>query len=130
MKCNYCERKFGSIPVNNTQPLLKTRDRIIPKSKGGSGPHNVVPACHKCNSWKSDKSLDEWSKEVQLVLDQGRILYNGYMRQDLHAIIKNIAVTKVLCQREIIVGLDDLKKELMRFVKRHNEFVDRIKNKI
>lgn len=39
-------------------------DHIIPRSKGGSGRDNYVPACKKCNEEKGD-STDGWSKDCR-----------------------------------------------------------------
>ena len=43
------------------QPRKPTMDHIEPVSKGGEhGVENVVPACRRCNSSKSGKSLIVW----------------------------------------------------------------------
>jgi 5-methylcytosine-specific restriction endonuclease McrA len=56
-KCYYCESK-----LNNSKhgKLRKTRDHVIPKSKGGTGAGNYVPCCDQCNLSKGSKSLYEW----------------------------------------------------------------------
>lgn len=64
----------------------RTRDHVIPKSKGGTNaPWNLVPACRDCNSFKSARSLRPlgWTipaqiatndnMKVQLTPDQARL---------------------------------------------------------
>lgn len=51
IKCYYC---LKIIPL-----ILRTRDHIIPLSKGGkTHKNNVVMACDLCNRTKSNKSID------------------------------------------------------------------------
>lgn len=53
-KCAYC----GSIANNLTQ------DHFYPLSKGGEyTKENIIPACHSCNSSKSNKNFFEWYKQ-------------------------------------------------------------------
>lgn len=49
---NQRKRKFYSIITADFQVL--TRDHFIPKSKGGVGSDNLVPACETCNAKKAD----------------------------------------------------------------------------
>lgn len=40
----------------------KTMDHVLPLSRGGvHAPHNVVPACKRCNCSKHNKLLSEWT---------------------------------------------------------------------
>ena len=62
MKCYYCEREMvdGSF-VRQKNPLIKTRDHVIPQCRGGkriSG--NIVLCCGQCNFHKGSKSLWQW----------------------------------------------------------------------
>jgi hypothetical protein len=55
--CAYCGNHFTSSHLS--------RDHIIPMSRGGENKWmNVVTACKKCNSQKSDKSLKEAGLEL------------------------------------------------------------------
>lgn len=57
--CRYCGRQFEE------NYLDKTKDHIVPVSRGGfDKKENRVPCCYDCNQWKSDKSLEQWLKEV------------------------------------------------------------------
>jgi 5-methylcytosine-specific restriction endonuclease McrA len=48
--CQYCYKRFDKLTI----------DHVIPKSKGGKNIWtNVVTCCHKCNTIKADKSLEE-----------------------------------------------------------------------
>lgn len=47
--CAYCQ-----VPLTRT---TLTRDHVVPRSKGGGGGDNLVPACGPCNREKSDHSL-------------------------------------------------------------------------
>lgn len=51
-KCTYChDTEFLSV------------DHIMPLSRGGSnGLENLTTACRSCNSRKSNKTLEEWSR--------------------------------------------------------------------
>jgi 5-methylcytosine-specific restriction endonuclease McrA len=47
---------FNLYAINNGEPMLMTKDHIIPKSKGGTDClENLQPMCIKCNSRKADK---------------------------------------------------------------------------
>lgn len=40
-------------------------DHILPLSKGGDYSYdNLVPACSRCNTWKADKTVEEFRDEV------------------------------------------------------------------
>jgi 5-methylcytosine-specific restriction endonuclease McrA len=55
--CHYCNKP---IP-----PERRTADHIIPLSKGGlHHPDNMVMSCGSCNSSKSNRSVEEFIKEV------------------------------------------------------------------
>lgn len=90
MPCYYCEREFGSIPLNTILPLRKTKDHILPKSKGGKHKNNTVDCCHKCNGIKSNKSLEEFREYINQLIINGRQIFKGYTNQQMNNILKNI----------------------------------------
>jgi hypothetical protein len=53
MPCWYCGVRLSK----KNGPTLRTRDHVVPKSKGG---WKTVLACLLCNSKKADKSLEEF----------------------------------------------------------------------
>lgn len=56
--CMYCGREFGD--VRRPQDHQLTRDHVIPTSKGGKDIWtNVVSACKRCNSHKSDLTPEQ-----------------------------------------------------------------------
>lgn len=56
--CNYC-----NIPLNHENATL---DHVLPRSKGGSNKQdNIVLACKKCNSKKSDMSAEKFLKKLK-----------------------------------------------------------------
>lgn len=61
-KCFYCgmELNFKDFHV----------DHFIAKSNGGKDKNNRVPACPDCNLIKSDKSLDEFRKEIEEAINK------------------------------------------------------------
>ncbi len=53
-KCAYCGRK-------QSRSVKLTMDHVVPVSKGGKTVReNIVPACERCNSSKSDSDMVEW----------------------------------------------------------------------
>jgi 5-methylcytosine-specific restriction endonuclease McrA len=52
--CAYCG-------VKQTRKIKLTRDHVIPVTKvGPTRRNNIVPACSRCNSSKSNTELTEW----------------------------------------------------------------------
>jgi 5-methylcytosine-specific restriction endonuclease McrA len=50
---------FNLYAIKNGEPILMTKDHIIPKSKGGSDSiDNLQPMCVICNGKKADKHED------------------------------------------------------------------------
>jgi len=67
--CFYCERPMGAASVGG-KVLLRTKDHIIPRSKGGhSGKTNILYCCHMCNGAKSNLTPDEFAKWLDRKID-------------------------------------------------------------
>ncbi len=70
--CFYCERQlletFGPLPSMPYNELYKTRDHIIPLSKGGiNGNKNTVISCFYCNNLKGNRLPEEFFNYVRLL---------------------------------------------------------------
>lgn len=64
--CAYCG-------VKQTRKIKLTRDHVVPvTSQGPTSRHNIVPACSKCNSSKSNHEMVEWFKK-QKFYSEGRL---------------------------------------------------------
>lgn len=48
----------------------KTMDHLVPRSRGGRGASNKVPACQPCNSRKANMTLEEYRLAVKLWVEQ------------------------------------------------------------
>lgn len=85
-KCQYCEKPFY---WNGVQ---RTRDHVIPKSKGGGTDGNLVLACRECNQWKGAKDLGQWLMDVQDTYLRGerRKFYNQQMFETMLVNIRKI----------------------------------------
>src|SRR6185295_8039464 len=71
--CFYCERPFGFPKISLGKPIKKTRDHIIPTSKGGlKSKINIVYACHICNGIKADRTLEQFRHYLQAQLGSSR----------------------------------------------------------
>lgn len=69
-KCYYCERPFGVAIYGTDIVLAKTKDHVIPKSKGGNNTKtNLVPACSKCNYLKDSYLPNEFADYINNFID-------------------------------------------------------------
>lgn len=69
--CAYCEREIFNGLSAPSKRVLKTKDHIIPISKGGKNYfENKVDCCYQCNSIKSNLSLTEFIKVVSSLSKQ------------------------------------------------------------
>jgi 5-methylcytosine-specific restriction endonuclease McrA len=64
-ECAYCGRK-------QSRNIRLTKEHVVPVSKGGvTDKSNIIPACKRCNSAKSDEDLADWYPR-QKFYDEGR----------------------------------------------------------
>jgi 5-methylcytosine-specific restriction endonuclease McrA len=62
-RCWYCGAQLYNPEEANTEikkRLILTADHVHPRSRGGRGRANKVPACKFCNSHKSSRSVEEF----------------------------------------------------------------------
>lgn len=65
--CSFCGRNFSTSRYSTGHYLAKTRDHIIPRSKGGINYKiNLIDVCQTCNSFKSDMMPDEFFDKVRV----------------------------------------------------------------
>ena len=67
-RCWYCGARLYNPGEANTETkkrLILTADHVRPRSRGGHGRANKVPACKYCNSHKSSRSVEEFRKWLQ-----------------------------------------------------------------
>jgi 5-methylcytosine-specific restriction endonuclease McrA len=87
-RCCYCERKFD-------EKLLKTKEHVIPKSKGGdNSKYNLVWACVECNCFRGNKDFVEFKELITNILNNNRsikIKNYTFNRIDLTKMLKNIS---------------------------------------
>lgn len=137
-KCYYCEYTFGSPVSQKGVPLVKTRDHIIPASKGGnSSTFNIVFACHQCNHLKGDRLPYEFSdflKSKVIQMQKGLGSYRNMTIQRIGIILKN--------NEQLIETISEYKEKLLKgykftpisknkpTVKKRNEMKAQIKQKI
>jgi HNH endonuclease len=74
--CWYCGVRLYSPEEANTEAkkqLIFTADHVHPRSRGGRGRTNKVPACKYCNSHKSSRSVEEFREWLQArVFDEAK----------------------------------------------------------
>jgi hypothetical protein len=59
--CAYCQGMARTVTANPYANGQKTFDHFIPQSKGGTDArHNLIPACHYCNSAKGNRDALAW----------------------------------------------------------------------
>lgn len=86
-RCFYCERKFDN-------KIKKTKEHIIPKSKGGNNNlNNLVYACIECNELRGNMEFYEFKDYLQNIINKNKsIKIKNYSlnRLDISKIINNI----------------------------------------
>src|SRR5271156_21593 len=55
----------GEADTATKRQLILTADHVHPRSRGGHGQANKVPACKYCNSHKSSRSVEEFREWLQ-----------------------------------------------------------------
>lgn len=78
-QCKYCRRQFI-----DTNMHLRTRDHVVPLSRGGkNNVENKVWACIPCNRWKDNKYLSEWKEEIEELLKKWASGHTTYLQNKL-----------------------------------------------
>ncbi len=107
--CYYCE-----LPFNFT--TVKTKDHIIPKSKGGKSAGNIIAACKHCNGQKGSLTLDEFFNKML-----NRRTKKGNQHDNIEKILANIA--KLKAYRNGSVTVDDIMVNTHKGGKKFNPFL-------
>lgn len=80
--CYYCERKFGYQkpgPECSRKPLIRTKDHIVPVSKGGNNSsYNIVYCCFDCNHLKGDLTLEEFIEKINKFISKTKATKTRY----------------------------------------------------
>ena len=65
-RCAYCGSRLRFDPKEHHQRGAKFEvDHLVPKAKGGTNdPENLMPSCHQCNWWKSDRSIEDYRRLI------------------------------------------------------------------
>lgn len=80
--CYYCG-------VDLTQKN-KTKDHIIPVSRGGKKlNNNTVPCCNSCNTWKSSYDIEQWKRVLSATLSK-KIGARVYKLEEIKSIINKL----------------------------------------
>lgn len=92
--CRYCRRNFLENFID------KTKDHIIPVSKGGLNiKENKVPCCYDCNQWKKDKMPEDWLKELQAIIKKEKRIKLPYDKNMVGLMIGNLKSVINLIQK-------------------------------
>lgn len=85
--CRYCGVPFDDYVVE------KTKDHIIPISKGGLDRNeNRTPCCFDCNQWKTDKMPKEWLNELVSLIKNDRKILPPYNRKTVEKMVGSLRV--------------------------------------
>jgi len=92
--CFYCESEFGTIVTLNGKKLIKTKDHLIPKSRGGvTRDLNLRRCCQDCNVLKGNKNPEEFLDKlyylIGLIMEGKGIKTDKYPIKRLRIILKN-----------------------------------------
>lgn len=102
--CYYCERPYGA-QQKGGEILLKTKDHIIPISKGGRlrFKKNILYCCDKCNQLKADLTPSEFADLLKDKFDNCKVKIKGY-KDRLRTMLKNTVL--------LIIKISKYEKEL------------------
>ena len=69
--CGYCGDKPDRLQVDHIQPQCR---KWVLEKRGVSidDPSNLMPACAKCNNFKSNMTLETFRKEISKQVDRAR----------------------------------------------------------
>lgn len=108
-KCYYCEREFNVAHYGSNKALAKTKDHIIPRSRGGINKSpNLVPCCSECNGFKGSM-MPEWHLHKTII----------YINKNKH--YKTLSVDRLqVVQNNIQKLIDEIvNKEGINLYKKH-----------
>lgn len=91
-KCFYCERLMGPAAyLKEKKYVPKTKDHIIPTSKGGiNDPKNKVECCSACNQLKADLTLKQFARLVRKIIANYDHRPQKHPKSSYPVILKNI----------------------------------------
>ena len=76
-ECAYCGRK-------QSRSVKFTRDHVVPVSKGGlTVKRNIVPACERCNSSKSNDDMEEWYVKQEFYNDSRKERIDRWLKKNI-----------------------------------------------
>lgn len=89
-RCYYCEREFNIAHYGSNRALAKTKDHIIPRSRGGINKSpNLVPCCSECNGFKG-AMMPEWHLNKTILYINKAKRYKTLSVENLKMVQKNI----------------------------------------
>lgn len=93
-KCYYCQYEFGIYSELRELNLIRTKDHIIPKSKGGNNSElNIIIACSQCNTLKGTRLPTEFAKfllkRINIIVKEGGTGTINYPLKRLHLVLQN-----------------------------------------
>jgi len=97
IRCPICEQIYGTKDERTNKSIIKTKDHIVPKSKGGSNHRfNIFYMCGLCNVKKGDLSLYEF---IQL-LERKKNTYQQHVweKSPLRIMLPNVVTLENFLQ--------------------------------
>lgn len=121
--CFYCHRPFGKF---GNIIRLRTKDHIIPKSKGGLNiAINYKDACKRCNGLKGSYTPEHFAAHLRYLLASGK---STISKETLELILDNteILILEIAPFRHLLIKKGHVIQEDKYFVKKYTTFKDRI----
>jgi hypothetical protein len=77
--CFYCGKQTRKRGIDREGPYQMTKDHVLPRSRGGRRPFNIVPACRPCNRDKRSRDLEQFRQRVahKQGVDAAAFLFHG-----------------------------------------------------